>query len=75
VALPTCLASHLEHLSGQAKRVVRELLESVPISRYSDWNGDKRLMRLALAEFLRRFFLHALPRGFVRIRHFGFLAQ
>jgi hypothetical protein len=44
-------------------------------SRYRDWNGGKRLMRLALAEFLRRFFLHALPRAFVRIRHFGFLAQ
>jgi hypothetical protein len=32
-------------------------------------------MRLALDEFLRRFFLHVLPRGFVRIRHFGFLAR
>jgi hypothetical protein len=26
-------------------------------------------------EFLRRFLLHALPPGFVRIRHFGFLAH
>ena len=32
-------------------------------------------MRLALDEFLRRFFLHVLPPGFVRIRHFGFLAH
>jgi hypothetical protein len=32
-------------------------------------------MRLPLDEFLRRFFLHVLPRGFVRIRHFGFLAH
>ena len=32
-------------------------------------------MRLALNEFLRRFFLHVLPRGFVRIRHFGFFAH
>src|SRR5712692_5264022 len=30
---------------------------------------------LAATEFLRRFFLHVLPRGFVRIRHFGFLAN
>jgi hypothetical protein len=30
---------------------------------------------LALDEFLRRFFLHVLPRGFVRIRHFGFFAH
>ncbi|NQT69764.1 MAG: transposase [Desulfobacteraceae bacterium] len=26
-------------------------------------------------EFVRRFLLHALPKGFVRIRHFGFLAN
>ena len=26
-------------------------------------------------EFLRRFFLHLLPKSFVRIRHFGFLAN
>ena len=26
-------------------------------------------------EFIRRFLLHALPKGFVRIRHFGFLAN
>ena len=32
-------------------------------------------MTLALDEFLRRFLLHVLPKGFVRIRHFGFLAH
>jgi hypothetical protein len=32
-------------------------------------------MTLAATEFLRRFVLHVLPRGFVRIRHFGFLAN
>jgi hypothetical protein len=32
-------------------------------------------MNLPVAEFLRRFLLHALPRGFVRIRHFGFFAH
>jgi len=31
-------------------------------------------MTLAATKFLRRFFLHVLPREFVRIRHFGFLA-
>jgi hypothetical protein len=31
-------------------------------------------MTLAVEEFLRRFLLHVLPPGFVRIRHFGFLA-
>ena len=32
-------------------------------------------MALAVDEFLRRFLLHVLPRGFVRIRHFGLLAN
>jgi len=32
-------------------------------------------MQLPLEEFLRRFFLHVLPKGFVRIRHFGFFAH
>jgi hypothetical protein len=35
----------------------------------------KRIMTLPVDEFLRRFLLHLLPRGFVRIRHFGFLAH
>jgi hypothetical protein len=35
----------------------------------------KRLMTLAQDEFLRRFLLHLLPPGFVRIRNFGFLAN
>jgi hypothetical protein len=32
-------------------------------------------MTLSLDEFLRRFLLHLLPEGFVRIRNFGFLAN
>jgi hypothetical protein len=43
--------------------------------RDSAHKNKKRLMTLALDEFLRRFLLHLLPRGFVRIRHFGFLAN
>jgi hypothetical protein len=33
------------------------------------------MMTLGSQEFLRRFLLHVLPRGFVRIRSFGFLAN
>jgi hypothetical protein len=32
-------------------------------------------MTLEAVEFIRRFLLHVLPSGFVRIRHFGFLAN
>lgn len=34
-----------------------------------------RTMTLGACEFIRRFLLHVLPRGFMRIRHFGFLAN
>jgi hypothetical protein len=38
-------------------------------------NGAVKLMRLKPDEFIRRFLLHALPDGFHRIRHFGFMAN
>jgi hypothetical protein len=37
--------------------------------------GRKSLMRLSHREFIRRFALHILPRGFVRIRHYGILSS
>ena len=43
--------------------------------RDSAHKNKKRLMTLSVEEFLRRFLLHLLPRGFVRIRNFGFLAN
>src|SRR6184192_1424127 len=45
--------------------------------RWKDYahGGKQGRMTLGATEFLRRFFLHVLPRGFVRIRHFGFLAN
>ena len=38
-------------------------------------NGATKLMRLKPDELIRRFLLHALPDGFHRIRHFGFMAN
>ena len=43
--------------------------------RDSAHGNKKKLMSLPADEFLRRFLLHLLPRGFVRIRNFGFLAN
>jgi hypothetical protein len=34
-----------------------------------------KVMALEAVEFIRRFLLHVLPPGFVKIRHFGFLAN
>jgi Putative transposase/Transposase zinc-binding domain len=39
-------------------------------------NGNQqKLLTLDAIEFIRRFLLHILPPGFVKIRHFGFLAH
>jgi len=43
--------------------------------RDSAHHNQQKVMSLSLDEFLRRFLLHLLPKGFVRIRHFGFLAN
>jgi predicted RNA-binding Zn-ribbon protein involved in translation (DUF1610 family) len=43
--------------------------------RDSAHQNKKRVMTLRVEEFLRRFFLHVLPPGFVRIRHFGLFAN
>ena len=38
-------------------------------------NNEIKPMSLAADEFIRRFLLHILPRGFLKIRYFGFLAH
>ena len=38
-------------------------------------DGALKIMSLKPDEFIRRFLLHALPDGFHRIRHFGYLAN
>jgi len=45
--------------------------------RWRDYaRGNKqRLMTISADEFIRRFLVHVLPKGFVRIRHFGFMAN
>lgn len=37
--------------------------------------GRKKIMMLPATEFIRRFLLHVVPAHFVRIRHYGFLAN
>ena len=53
------------------------LADGVVRFRWKDYadGGRTKVMALDVDEFLRRFLLHVLPRGFVRIRHFGLLAN
>ena len=47
--------------------------------RYKDYRADglarRKVMTLAADEFIRRFMLHILPKGFHRIRHYGLFAS
>jgi hypothetical protein len=45
--------------------------------RYKDYADDHRhkTMTLDAGEFLRRFVQHVLPKGFVKVRHYGLLAN
>ncbi|MCU1252218.1 MAG: Mobile element protein [Edaphobacter sp.] len=73
----------LRYLSGYTHRVAisnRRLvaLEQGTVTfrwRDSAHANKQRLLTLPVDEFLRRFLLHLLPRGFMRIRNFGFLAN
>lgn len=74
----------LAYLSRYTHRVAisnRRLItfdETVVTFRYTDYRRDdcdwRQNMTLAVDEFIRRFLLHVLPRGFHRIRHYGLLA-
>jgi hypothetical protein len=54
-----------------------ELKDGHVTFRYKDYaqGGICKLMKLSAIEFVRRFLMHVLPSGFVRIRHYGFLAN
>jgi len=57
-------------------RILKVQNSQVTLSYRDRKDGDrKKTMTLEAQEFIRRFLLHVLPDGFMRIRHFGFLAN
>jgi hypothetical protein len=70
------LARYTHRIAISNRRLVSVDEQSVTFS-YKDYAHGNRPRTLTLdgAEFLRRFLLHAVPRGFMRIRHFGLLAN
>ena len=65
------------HRGAISNRRILSLSDAQVTFRYRDRKRDNtlRTMTLSGVEFLRRFLLHLLPKGFVRIRYFGFLAN
>jgi hypothetical protein len=72
-----CSLGHYTHRVAISNHRLVSLADDQVAFRWRDsaHNNEHKLMTLALDEFLRRFLLHTLPKGFVRIRHFGFLAN
>jgi Putative transposase/Transposase zinc-binding domain len=57
------------------ERIKAVTAREVVFSARADDKGGKRTVRLAGAEFVRRFLQHTLPTGLKRIRHYGVLAS
>jgi hypothetical protein len=76
-------AQVIEYLGRYTHRVaisnhrLLQIVDDRVCFRWKDYRhgGVEKILPLDAVEFLRRFLLHVLPRGFVRIRHFGFLAN
>jgi hypothetical protein len=71
------LARYTHRVAISSRRLVRFDEDGVTL-RYKDYRrvgaDRQQVMTLSTDEFIRRFLLHALPRGFHRIRHYGLLA-
>jgi hypothetical protein len=70
------LARYTHRVAISNHRIVNVAEDQVTF-RWKDYRhgSQQRTMTISAVEFLRRFLLHTLPKGFVRIRFFGFLAH
>jgi len=70
------LGNYTHRVAIAESRLVNHGRETVSFS-YKDYADDarKKIMTLNTVEFIRRFLLHVLPAGFMRIRHYGFLSN
>jgi Putative transposase len=71
------LANYTHRVALSNRRIVQldEQHQSVTFT-YRDYRqGSKNLLTLCAQEFIRRFSLHILPAGLVRIRHYGILGN
>jgi hypothetical protein len=77
---PSCVLKYLARYTHRVaianSRLVRYHAGRVTF-RYRDYaaGGRERMMTLTGCEFIRRFLMHVLPKGFMRIRYFGYLAN
>jgi hypothetical protein len=70
------LARYTHRVAISNHRLIR-MQDGKVTFRWRDYahGGKQRKMTLAAEEFIRRFLLHGLPKGFVRIRHYGWMSN
>jgi hypothetical protein len=68
------LARYVQRTALSAQRIVKEEHGQVTFKYRSRDAGGWKLLTLETPEFLRRFLQHVLPRGFHRVRYFGWLS-
>ena len=66
--------SHRIAISDQRIESVDNAQVQFSVTDYRN-QGERRTMVLSAEEFIRRYLLHVLPKGLMRIRHYGFLAN
>ena len=77
---PSCVLKYLARYTHRVAISNRRLLgyrDGRVTFRYKDYarGSQSRVMTVTAGEFIRRFLLHVLPEGFMRIRHYGYLAN
>ncbi len=69
------LSRYTHRIAISEARIVDIGRESIHF-RWKDYrDGQQKIMRLTGAEFVRRFMQHVLPKGLMRVRRYGFLAN
>lgn len=70
------LARYSHRIAISDERIVKadESNVSFRIKDYAN-GGARRTLTLETSEFIRRYLLHVLPKGLMRVRHYGFLAN
>ncbi|MGX5200843.1 transposase [Aliikangiella sp. IMCC44632] len=69
------MGRYIHKIALSINRIVAVAKAQVKV-RYRDYrDGLQRIMSLSCDELVRRFALHVLPKGFMRVRYYGFLAN
>jgi hypothetical protein len=68
------LAAYVYHTALGSQRILSAIKSSITFKYKDSTDQQWRVLQLSATEFLRRFLQHVLPKGFRRVRYFGWLS-